>query len=269
MKLIFKLTLLACIVGEYSCHSTAKKVKIDTTSGATYQQLSSPANADFSPPEDDIDTLKQPIRSKLIFPNFSIILDSIKFSGYRDYDNNDKFVYSGDTTIEKVNTKNHMRWTLTTAKDTAYLGTDDERRSLSNSKIELIPKSKADNFEISYCFKVRITTEYGKNNILWESMTPYKKIKDSLTYFYRLPSEQVYYDKELKDVKRKLKLKDTIFKKQAANQDYGIYDEAGVIFKNQLCEIENSEIIYLKIDRYNENKLIETKYLVVDFSIPE
>nr|MBB6138433.1 hypothetical protein [Mucilaginibacter sp. X5P1] len=162
-------------------------------------------------------------------------------------------------------------WTLTTKTDTVRLNTDDDM-GLDVGKIEILPNNKSDRFEISYSFKLEIIAENGKDGILWESMMPYKKIKDSLNYFFTTPEHNNMYSEmgsKIKEIKTKFNLKDTAFKKEAANGDYGTYTEDGVIFKNQLCEIPYTELIYLKIDRFIGNKLTETKYLVIDFSIPE
>jgi len=267
MKFITKITLLIFISGVYSCHSGSKKIKAYTTHVMAHQQADSTKtdsaiNNNLSLGVRDT---SQPLITKVIFSDFSVKVNNSAFENFSN--NNIEFTYSGD----KIDVRNYRMWTITPKTDTVFLNTDDGM-GLDIGKIEILPNNKSDKFEISYSFKLQIVAENEKDGILWESMMPYKKIKDSLNYFFSTPEHNNMYSEmglKIKEIKKKLNLKDTAFKKEAANSDYGIYTEDGVIFKNQLCKIPYIELIYLKIDRFIENKLAETKYLVIDFSNPE
>ncbi|WP_461451884.1 hypothetical protein [Mucilaginibacter sp.] len=265
MNHIIKIGLLASIIGIYSCHSPNKVVKtdtskvIDTINKITTTQISSEST------EVDRDTSNNPLLSKIIFPDFSIRLNNIAFITYKS--GNNKYTHNGDT----IDTRNYKVWILSTKSDTIHLKTDDDK-GLNLGKIEIVPKNKSDRFEISYSFKLAIIAENGKNDTLWQSMMSYKKTEDSLNYFFKSPEHNYIYSEEgkkINEIKKRFNLRDTTFKKEADNGDYGTYMDDGVIFKNQLCEIPYTTLLYLKIDRFIEDRLAETKYLVVDFSIPE
>ncbi len=198
--------------------------------------------------------------TKIIFPNFSVKVNNSVFNGYKE-----------DSINDKVDVRDYRMWKLTTKNDSVRLFTDDGE-GLDIGTIEIVPNNKTDRFEISYSFDVQITAENGKDSVLWESMMPYKIIKDSSSYFFKAPEHNNTYSEmysKIKEIKQKLKLRDTTFKKEAGNADYGTSNAEGIIFKNRLCEIDPTTIIYLKIDRFVPNKLKETKYLLIDFSIPE
>jgi hypothetical protein len=253
------------IVGLYSCHTPNKVAKADTTKTVDTAKKSIDVQPVAQPTDVDRDTSTQPLMTKVIFPDFSIKVNNTTFSDYKD--NNSKFTYFGDS----INIRNYKMWTLSTKTDTVRLNTDDGM-GLDIGKIEILPNSKSDRFEISYSFKLDIVAENRKNGTLWGSMMPYKPIKDSLNYFFSTPTHNNMYAEmgsKIEEIKKKFNLKDTSFKKEADNGDYGTYTEDGVIFRNQLCEIPYSDLIYLKIDRFTGNRLMETKYLVIDFSIPE
>jgi hypothetical protein len=270
MKHIFQLALFVLLVGTYSCHSSAKKSMAHTRRIVAKNLPNSHISANPTSQEsNDRDTSSQPLMTKLIFTDFSVKVINSAF-GYT-YGDNNKIIYSGDTITNKVDIGDYRMWKLTTKDDSVRLFTDDGN-GLDIGTIEILPNNKTDRFEISYSFEIPIIAAHGKDSVLWESMAPYKKIKDSLTYFFKAPEHNNMYAEmgsQIKEIKQELKLKDTTFKKQADNYDYGTYDAQGVIFKNRLCEIDYTTIIYLKIDRFVQNKLHETKYLLVDFSIPE
>jgi len=265
MNYIAKIGLSALIIGIYSCHSPNKLTKTDTTKIVDTAKKPITAQTIPQPTDVDRDTSTQPLMTKVIFPDFSVKVNNTKFNDYKD--DNTKLTYSGDT----IDIRNYRMWTLSTKTDTVYLYTDDGM-GLDIGKIEILPNSKLDRFEISYSFKLEIVAENRKDGTLWGSMMPYKPIKDSLNYFFSTPTHNNMYAEmgsKIEEIKKKFNLKDTSFKKEADNGDYGTYTEDGVIFRDQLCEIPYSDLIYLKIDRFTGSKLTETKYLVIDFSIPE
>lgn len=270
MKHIFQLGLIVTALATHSCYSGSKKNNADTTTVITHTQPDSAINANSSSTADDErDSSSQPLMTKVIFPDFSVKLNNCSFYGYKD--DNNKFIYSGDTITDKADARNYKMWTLTTKNDSVKLQTDDDN-GLDIGTIEILPNNKADRFEISYSFKLQIVAENEKDGVLWESMMPYKKIKDSSAYFFSTPKHNTMYSEmgvKINEIIKKFNLKDTAFKKEAANGDYGAYTEHGVIFNDRLCEIPYIPVIYLKIDRYDGNRLIETKCLVIDFSIPE
>jgi len=268
-KLIVSIALLAEVS---SCHSGSKKIKADTTgktsivNAVNKQTDSTSNNCCFA--DDNRDTLTQALITKVIFPNFSVKINNSTFEGYRD--DNNTFIYRGDKS-DKIDVGNYRMWTLTTQKDTIHLNTDDNS-GLDIGTTEILPDNPSDKFEISYSFELSIDAESGKGGVLWKNMIPYKEIKDSLNYYFNVPDQNGIYDvisSKIKEVKKKFNLKDTTFKKEADNSDYGTYTEDGVIYKNQLCEIPYADIIYLKIDRFIGANLAETKYLIINFSIDD
>ncbi len=266
MNYITKVGLSAIIISIYSCHTPKKASTTDTTKVIDTAKKSITAQPVPQPADVDRDTSSEPLMTKVIFPDFSVKVNNSAFSDYKD--NNSKFTSSGDT----IDIRNYRMWTLSAKTDTVHLNTDDGM-GLDIGKIEILPNNKSDRFEISYSFKMEIVAENRKDGTLWSSMIPYKPIKDSINYFFSIPTQNnmdIEMGSKIKEIKKKLNLKDTSFKKEADNSDYGTYTEDGVIFKNQLCEeIQYSDFIYLKIDRFTGSKLAETKYLVIDFSIPE
>lgn len=262
--------LLVFIVNFFSCHSITKKTiseKQITTDTSPTIYIDEPIG--YKPSEDS--TLKNSLTKqnkstniKLVFPGFIMSFNNFWVPG--DSNDDGKFRYEGDTSEAKLDVDDNNVETLTVKTDTLHLSFNGNT-NLDNNPIEIIPKNKSDRFQVSYSFKISIHKFVSANNTaLWESMAPYKRIKDSLNYFFNMPLT-VNSDADIKKIKENLNLRDTTHKYD--DGDYGEQTATDVIYRNKLCIISDSGVIYFKIDRFNGNKLKESKVLAVAFDDQE
>ena len=121
-------------------------------------------------------------------------------------------MFFADTITDKIDTKNYRMWILTTKSDSVKLGTDDGN-GLDINPIEILANNNTDRFEMSFSFEVQIIAENGNDSILWDSMMPYQKMKDSLAYFFSTPKHNDMYSEmsvKMNEIKKKFNLKDTM-----------------------------------------------------------
>jgi len=253
MKHILKLALVLLAITEYSCNSASKKQTIDLVSKPKLQAL----NAQLT---KTVIAEKQQTDTALIFPKFRINLhDFLVQSGA---DGTGKLHYNDD--FGDDNTK--KSWMLYIKTDSAHLQVSV---ASANNIIELIPNDKSDNFKISYKSKVYINEINNEKGIKLEIIPSYRPLNDSLINFFKIPD--VIYDSnespDVEQVKKQLKLQDTTVKYKASDGKY--YNEKLVSYKNKACEISCSDPLYLKIERFNKNKLMETKFLVIEYVMTE
>ena len=259
MNHIIKIGLLASIVGIYACHSPNKKDIINKSINDTLKQLGS-LQPDTQSKIVNKNLLNQPKLAKLVFPSFNVMLHNFEFVG--DWGDNGKFIYSGNISNVKLNVNDSNIWIATSTNDTISLVTGADY----NDNIEIIPRNGVDKFKLYYSFKVFINEFRGSNSALWEKMAPYTEISDSSKYFFKL-SKLLNSSSFIKTTIKDLNLKDTTFKYD--NGDYGEQTENGIIYNDKLCVINDDNCIYLKINRFNNNQLKDTKYLVIEYQDPD
>jgi hypothetical protein len=253
MKCILTLALALFVITVYSCSSASKKQITDSIAKPNLQAVNTQLTKTVIAENQHTDTA-------LIFPKFRINLhDFLVQSGA---DGTEKLHYNDD--FGDDNTK--KSWMLYIKTDSAHLQASG---AYMNNIMELVPNDKTDIFKISYYSKVYINEINNKKGIKLEIIPSYIPLNDSLTYFFKIPY-LIHDSKESPDVERvknQLKLQDTTVKYKASDGKY--YNEKLVSYKNKACEISCSDPLYLKIERFNKNKLMETKFLVIEYVMTE
>jgi hypothetical protein len=269
MKLILTPVLFLSVVFTYSCGSSEQKVevkKIDDTI-VTETPLPEPDTTHYETEEEKKeDSLRKPGDTKIIFPEYSVLIHDFKI--YDRFDENGKLKYDIDSKEVTFNSHEGKTVALTMLQDTFHTS-NNTNSSFFENKIEIIPHHKDDQFKIDFSYQVVVyqmddaaftNNDPKKEKVFarWYGMTDYTTLKDSIGYFFVMPNG-VYDDSFLtNDVKKKIHLRDTsiIYHRE--------YEEvAKVIYKGKPCGI-NANATYLRIKRFNQNKLLETKFIRID-----
>lgn len=188
--------------------------------------------------------------------------------------------------------------TLIVKKDTLHLSEDLDER-INNTLIQIIPTNKNDMFKMSYCYLSNLgeIIDYRKysrdeldklyvNAIHLSEKTKYFTIKDSANFYFKaLPHtsdmeavtvvdgkvvpvkkgntkdqiawEQKQFEEEFNRIKKKYHLKDTLV---VIPSESGL--TATLTKDNKLFDYVYDSFLF-RIDHYRNNKLIETKYIVI------
>lgn len=185
--------------------------------------------------------------------------------------------------------------------DTTILSEDLDDR-INNTLIQIIPTNKNDMFVVSIGYISSINEIIDERNHSQEDIkyfydnwkannekTKTVPIKDSANYFFRaLPHtpdmeevtvvngkvvpvkkgntqeqinyERKFYQDEIVRIKNKYKLKDTLVVIP------GEYNTVATLTKNKKLFGYNYDSFLFRIDRYNDKKLLESKYIIVHIS---
>jgi hypothetical protein len=188
--------------------------------------------------------------------------------------------------------------TVIVKQDSVYLSEDMDER-INNTLIQIIPQDGKNRFKISMCYLTTLNeiTDHRKHTSeelekIYEAFRPVKEvtaytaIKDSADYYFRaLPhtadmeaitvvdgeivpvkkrntkkqveDEEFRYNKELERIKKKYSLRDTLVVIP------GEYDTVATLTKDKKLYGYGYDFFLFKIERYNKNKKIDTKYIVV------
>ena len=91
-------------------------------------------------------------------------------------------------------------------------------------------------------------------------MTNYTPLADSTELFFRLPSFAFDPNFLRDDIKKKIPARDTSI---TYHREYE--EEATLIYKGKPCTISSGPV-YLRIQRFNNDELVDTKFICVDFT---
>lgn len=187
--------------------------------------------------------------TKVMYKNFDVLFH--KYETHNSmYDNTDP--YETDGLADVIVTKD----TLTINE----YGIPDDDRIL----VQLMPKHKGDQFKVYYTILREVREQYDhrrhppfdewkKTMVNWKGYSQPVKLKDSAVYYYRLPHRDI--TKEQENVKPLLSLRDTAVIVPSEGGNY-----ASVVYKDRPAHFELPWDM-LKIERYRDGKLVETKYI--------
>lgn len=253
MKHSFKKALVIFWVVAYSCNSAPKKRPVDSVEKTNLQTHA-------VQPQNSKSGKEQPKDTTLVFPAFTIRLHDFDVHGGAD--GNGKYYYNGDSYEGRSNLDEKKDfWSLNINTNTAHLQVYGWAQS---NLIEILPKDKSDNFKISYYNRVSISEFENDKGVRLTINAPYKSFKDSATYFFKIPNGGVYdLTSDTAEVKKLLNLKDTSITYKAIDGKFYTNKDL-VIYKHKACNISAISPTYFKIERFNGNKLIETKFLIIE-----
>lgn len=192
--------------------------------------------------------------------------------------------------------------TLIVKKDTLHLSEQLFDDRINNTLIEIIPNNKEDKFKMSFCYlsslneifdnrnhKSKELDKLYENQLTYKEQTKFVNINDSANFYFRaLPHtadmeeitvlnnkivpvkprntkaqiswEQSFYEEEIKRIKKKYNLKDTLVIIP------GEYDTVATLTKNKKLFGYGYLSFLFRVERYNNNKLVETKYIVIEIA---
>ncbi len=160
--------------------------------------------------------------------------------------------------------------TLIVKKDTITLS-EELDNYLDGNMVEVIPANRNDNFKLYFAalnglsevmdYRNKSEKEIEKFSARaqhFNEPSKYSEISDSALLFFRLGKDfSTLYEDEVKRIKAKYKLKDTLVVIP------GEYDTRIELSKNgKLYAIQYGEYLF-KIERYHDNKLVEVKFIMV------
>jgi len=297
MKQIFS-ALLAFPVLFAGCHrmattaATTVVVADSAYTGEDYQY-------DTALPEEE-DKLKE---TRLQFPHYTVVFNNFKgyyfdpedpYSAHSFGDEKDPFaaLKSPEQDME-----NYVE-TLIVLKDSMYLSEDLDER-ISNTLLQIIPDNPKDKFKVSMCYHSTLNEiidsreftseqleELYEKNLAIKETTPYTTIKDSAKFYFRaLPhtsdmeaikvvdgqivpirkrntkkqveDEEMLFNKEIARIKKKYSLTDTLVIIP------GEYDTYATLTKDKRLYGYGYDSFVFRIERFQNKKLVETKYIVV------
>jgi hypothetical protein len=181
---------------------------------------------------------------KIVFPNFDL-----KIKNFEVVVGMNGINYA-ITPQEKIDFNKNQTITITENTDTSGFSIED---NLDNKLIEIAAHEKSDQFKVFYCYEYII--EYEKGGAVYiKDTTTYKPIKDSAYFFFRTPQ----FISPTNEIKTRLKVTDSIIKKGSG--DYGEYQYPVYVVKGKSLVISNANIC-LKIERFRNNALVETKLI--------
>lgn len=213
----------------------------------------------------------EPIQTDIRYINYQVFFNDYSASGYYSKKDTANFTY-----ITGINGNDYD--TILVVKADTFKLEEEVFYDLSNKLIQIAPNDSADHFRIFFSLKENIYEQYdyrkfaslsteqyeeasakwGKNEVGWSAYTKYKLIKDSANYFFRFPDidYQVYENNR----KREFHLRDTLVDLSGEADNI-----ATLVYKERACLYMLSHAL-LRIERYSKNKLIETKYILIEFT---
>jgi len=261
MRYTVKLVLVSFIISLLSCNQSVKKTEakrraLDSEEIVIDQPIGYKRSEDTSLKAQNQENHDERQKdTKLVYPQFIVNLHN--FLVHNNLEDSDETAYDGDSSEVNINIEKANLWILTVKKDTIHL-TNGDYSDFHNRLLEIVPKNKTGTLKISYSINVAINEAADANGVKWKGMTDYIPLKDSLTYFFRVP-KFVDVESAVNKVKKKLKLRDTLIKYDGG--DYGDQTEIGVLYKNRPCFIAPGDL-NLKIQWLDRNKSRETKYII-------
>lgn len=177
-------------------------------------------------------------------------------------DNNERVVVIDDTLFYFViNT------------DTIFFGQEVFTDNIEGQTIRISPLENKKNIQ----FKVAVAvdeyikqflspTEYGRDNMedkealleTWEKVSPYQPVQDSAQYYFKIPFADSISD--IEHIKTDLDLGNTTLYYEAEGGGHDL----NYIYKGKPAEHRITGMI-VRIEKYDRDKLIETKYIQVSF----
>jgi hypothetical protein len=227
-----------------------------------------------------------PDHTRLRYPRFSMII--YDFEGYTVREEDGIEYVSIDTTeaslqrIEGTNSEGTILEYLLVRKDTLHLG----EQGLENNLIQIKSVLRQDSFAMSYAYLNSVHELFDHLQISWEEkeklfdiafrvkgITSFYPMPDSGRYFFRTPTyppqEDWYtyaegfmtrkmFAHELQKIKDKYQMRDTLLQYSGEGGSYYAHlTKDGRIFGY------HNEAYIFQVKRFRDQKLLETKYIVV------
>ena len=157
--------------------------------------------------------------------------------------------------------------------DTVSFGQEVFTDNIEDKIIKITPLTKNKNirFKVSAgaCDEIKqflSTEDYGRDSVedkealleTWEKVSPYQPAKDSAQYYFKIPYSDSISD--IKQIKVDLALSDTTLYYEAEGGGHYL----NYIYKGKPAEHRTRGMI-IRIQKYNRDVLIETKYIRVSF----
>lgn len=254
MKNIFKIALTVFVTIFCSCSFNSKKKTADTIVKKVIRNLNIVQSTNLVTAQVKFKD------TTLIFPEFTVRLHNFDVHGGAD--GQGEYYYNGDSYEGHSNIDEKKDyWSLNIKKDTAHLkiyGWDH------GNTLEIISKDKRDSFKISHNIRVCIIEFTEGKGVSLTIKMPYKFLKDSVNWFFKIPNHNVYDSQsDTAEVKKLLNLKDTSVRHKASDGKIYTYNKL-VSYKSKPCDVFAINPTYFKVERYRDGKLVETKFLIIE-----
>lgn len=259
MKTVLKLAFAGCMIAAISCNLGSKPKKISEPYMDTVIDSGEKQTVKSTIEEQrEQDSLMKSGNTRLNFPGYSAVIHD--FKTYDSFDDYGKLVYNMYPNDAKFLSHKDRLVTLTMLQDTFHTSISVYSNFYDN-KIEIIPKNKDDKFEVDFSYQTTFSVTDGKktkDKIDLPKMTDYYPMRDSADYFFKIPLSSYDDDFIRNDVRKKFAIKDTSIVYEAE-----VGYEAIFMYKNRPYEVWR-DALYLRIKRFNNDKLIDTKFIRVD-----
>jgi hypothetical protein len=229
---------------------------------------------------------EEKINTTFCYPIFDIRFYNYSFQETRKNENESasQYPYSNDDTLNITFIERDGVFYMYPKFDTLKL-VEEVFNDLDTTLVQIIPKNKFATFKISISIKQIIHEQFDNREFItdenmyskeyneaylnweptavrWEGWTPYKEIKDSLSYYFRMPLLTTY--DYIPEIKKELDLRDTLVSMKNLG-DYGGDDIANLVYKNKPCYFDIDKGI-LKIECFVDGKMVDRKFISIWFS---
>ncbi|WP_018343823.1 hypothetical protein [Cytophaga aurantiaca] len=292
-------TLLTSMLIACTQHTESKQSAIPPAADTCI--LSVDSTADMYPYEEQIQYGENeyipPAQTRLRFKNFNLIIHN--FAGYDINGEGEERTYGGqfyegvdkhgahlnDDEIEQ----DGYEETLIVTADTVYLSeslANTHDNKIDKTLFEIVPNHSTDTYKISYCYLTAIYEMFEHVNVPDEEKeklyanrfyrkehTAFIAVPDSAKLFFKLITlkdneqqafytngsmSQEYYQKDLKRIRNQYGLKDTLI--QYSGEGGSWY---ATLKKGTRIYGYDADSYLIRVERYADNKLAETKYIVI------